>query len=127
RGRFERLLVDAPCSGTGVIRRHPEIRDRFDPAALARLAERQRRLLLAAANHLAPAGRLIYSVCSLEPEEGPEVVDAVLAARPDLRLLDAREILAPRLHRLVDAAGRIATRPERDDLDGFFAVVLTPC
>ncbi|HUD71223.1 MAG TPA: transcription antitermination factor NusB [Dongiaceae bacterium] len=127
RGRFERLLVDAPCSGTGVIRRHPEIRWRFDAAALGRSAARQRRLIAAAADLLAPGGRLVYSVCSLEPEEGPEIVDALLAARPDLRLLDARTILPERLHPLVDVAGRLVTRPGRDDLDGFFAAVVTTC
>ena len=127
RGRFDRILVDAPCSGTGVIRRHPEIRWRFDAAALGRMAARQRRILAAAADHLAPGGRLVYSVCSLEPEEGPEVVEALLAARPDRRLLDARTLLPGRLHRLVDARGRMATRPGRDDLDGFFAAVVTTC
>ncbi len=127
RGRFERLLVDAPCSGTGVIRRHPEIRWRFEAAALERSSARQRRLVAAAADRLAPGGRLVYSVCSLEPEEGPEVVDALLAARPDLRLHDARTILPERLHALIDASGRLVTRPGRDDLDGFFAAVVTTC
>jgi 16S rRNA (cytosine967-C5)-methyltransferase len=127
RVRFDRVLVDAPCSGTGVIRRHPEIRWRVGAGLVRRSAARQARLLDAAAGLVAPGGRLVYSVCSLEPEEGPERVDALLAGRPDLRLVDARSVLPTALHRLVDARGALVTRPDRDDVDGFFAALMTLC
>jgi len=127
RRRFDRVLLDAPCSGTGVIRRHPEIRWRVGAGVVRRSADRQARLLAAAADLVAPGGRLVYSVCSLEPEEGRERIDELLARRPDLTLLDARTVLPAALHRLVDGSGAVVTRPERDDMDGFFAALLTLC
>ncbi len=126
-GRFERVAVDAPCSGTGVIRRHPEIRWRISPALIERHAERQARTLRAALELLAPGGRLVYSVCSLEPEEGPAHVDAILRERQDVRLLDARGILPEALHHLVNPRGMLETLPHRHDMDGFFAAVLSLC
>jgi 16S rRNA (cytosine967-C5)-methyltransferase len=76
---FDRILADAPCSGTGTIGRNPEIRWRLDPSEIARHQERQRRLLANALAALAPEGKLVYSTCSLEAEEN----EAVLAALPD--------------------------------------------
>ena len=124
RGAFGRVLLDAPCSGTGVIRRHPEIRWRRSPIDISAAAGVQAKALRAAAELLSPTGRLVYSVCSLEPEEGPERIDELLRARKDLDVVDARSILPPALHRLVDAAGFLSTLPHRDDVDGFFAAVL---
>jgi 16S rRNA (cytosine967-C5)-methyltransferase len=126
-GRFERVAVDAPCSGTGVIRRHPEIRWRVSPASIERHAERQARTLQAALDLLAPGGRLVYSVCSLEPEEGPARIDAILRERRDVRLLDARDILPGALHHLVHPRGMLETLPHRHGIDGFFAAVLSLC
>ncbi|PYT11996.1 MAG: hypothetical protein DMF51_14160 [Acidobacteria bacterium] len=122
--RFARVLLDAPCSGTGVIRRHPEIRWRRSEADIALSARMQEQALLAAADLLASGGRLVYSVCSLEPEEGPRRVTALVERRTDLRLLDARTLLPPGLHSLVDDQGCLVTLPHRDDVDGFFAAVL---
>ena len=80
-GRFESVLLDAPCSGTGTLRKNPEIRLRLRPEGLAAFAAAQRRLLAAGLSLLAPGGTLAYMTCSLEPEENEEVVDAVLAGR----------------------------------------------
>lgn len=79
---FDRLLLDVPCSNTGVLRRRPDARWRFDPSTLAELVGRQRRLLDQAARRLLPAGRLVYSTCSLEPEENGGGVRAWLADHP---------------------------------------------
>ena len=124
RRRFERVLLDAPCSGTGIIRRHPEIRWRRSDQEIARLADRQAEMLRSACDLVAPGGRLVYSVCSLEPEEGPDRVADLLAGRRDMEPLDARSLLPPSAERLVDQSGFLATLPHRDDLDGFFAAVL---
>ncbi len=101
--RFDRILVDAPCSGTGTLGRNPEIKWRLEPADLAELHSRQVALLRNALERLAPAGRLVYSTCSLEPEENEDVV----------REAGAR---VERLWRRL---------PGRDAGDGFFAAVLT--
>ncbi|HEX5181847.1 MAG TPA: RsmB/NOP family class I SAM-dependent RNA methyltransferase [Allosphingosinicella sp.] len=77
------ILLDAPCSATGIFRRHPDVLHRFRPKALAELAEGQSRMLARAADWLRPGGALVYSVCSLEPEEGEQAVERFLAARPD--------------------------------------------
>ncbi len=76
--RFDRILVDAPCSGTGTLARNPEIKWKLQPEDIAALAERQRAILAQALDRLAPGGRLVYATCSLEPEENEDVVDAVL-------------------------------------------------
>ncbi len=122
--QFARVLLDAPCSGTGVIRRHPEIRWRRSEEDIALSAGMQEQALFAAADLLTSGGRLVYSVCSLEPEEGPRRVMALVERRTDLRLLDARTLLPPGLHSLVDDQGCLVTLPHRDDVDGFFAAVL---
>jgi 16S rRNA (cytosine967-C5)-methyltransferase len=124
RGSFEQVLVDAPCSGTGTLRRHPEIRWRLQPSDLTRLAQRQRELLETAAAIVVPGGDVLYSVCSLEPEEGEGVVDAFLKTRPEYRLVDPREALPPPARVLVDGRGFLRTSPADDGLDGFFAARL---
>jgi 16S rRNA (cytosine967-C5)-methyltransferase len=82
--RFDRILFDAPCSGTGTLRKNPEIRLRVTAEAIERLAKAQERGLAAAADLLAPGGYLLYSTCSLEAEENERVVERVLASRSDL-------------------------------------------
>jgi 16S rRNA (cytosine967-C5)-methyltransferase len=82
---FDRILVDAPCSSTGVIRRHPDIKLLRRRSDIAAFAAAQREILTATAGLLRPGGRLVYSTCSVLPEENAAVVDAVLAAVPDLR------------------------------------------
>ncbi len=127
--RFDRVLVDAPCSGTGTLARNPEIRWRLGPEDLPALAEKQTALALQGFARLAPGGRLVYSTCSLEPEENEQVVAAVLA-QPGARLVNAEAALAPHLRpevacrALFDAQGFFRTLPPRDGADGFFAAVL---
>src|SRR5262249_42696632 len=85
-GPFDAVLADVPCSNTGVLGRRPEARDRLRPGDLAELAALQERLLQAAADRVRPGGMLVYSTCSIEPEENAGVVRRVLEARSDLRL-----------------------------------------
>ena len=132
-GGFDRVLADVPCSGTGTLGRNPEIRWRLQPSDLADLAARQRAILSGAMAQVAPGGRLIYSTCSLEPEENEAVVEAALGADGEFALLEVR----PELERL-RAAGELAwaeiasltrgpylrTLPGVHPCDGFFAAVI---
>jgi 16S rRNA (cytosine967-C5)-methyltransferase len=122
---FDDVLVDAPCSGTGTLRRHPEIRWRLTPADLPALAERQLRILKRAADRVRVGGRLVYSVCSVEPEEGEAVIAAFLADRKDFRRSDPRGGLADAARALVGDDHALRTSPLDDGMDGFFAVLLT--
>jgi len=100
-GRFDRVLFDAPCSGTGTLRKSPEIRYRVTPASIETLAAIQEAGLLASAELLAPGGFLLYSTCSLEAEENERVVERVLEKVPDLEVLpiQAPEGLRPHVSR----------------------------
>ena len=129
--------MDAPCSGTGTLGRNPEIRHRLQPADLARQAERQRAILSAAVQALRPGGRLLYSTCSLEPEENQQVLDAVLAQHSTARqlslagTLDALEKearLAPGAAEKIKSAltpeGALQLLPGQLPTDGFFAAMI---
>jgi 16S rRNA (cytosine967-C5)-methyltransferase len=91
---FDAVLLDAPCSATGTFRRHPEVLYRAHPAIIEQSAELQARLLARAADWVKPGGSLVYAVCSLEPQEGEERIEAVLADRPDFRLEPAPEMVS---------------------------------
>ena len=91
--RFDGVLLDAPCSNTAVLARRVECRWRVSQESIEHLAEVQKGLLLAAAEVLRPGGRLVYSTCSLEPEENEQVVQSVCSARPDLRLEVSKYLL----------------------------------
>ncbi|HLJ12341.1 MAG TPA: hypothetical protein VKU82_14190, partial [Planctomycetaceae bacterium] len=84
---FDRILVDAPCSNTGVLGKRPEVRWRLGPHDIGELAAIQTNLLRAACGLLAPGGRLVYATCSIEPEENRAVVETVLRERSELRLV----------------------------------------
>lgn len=116
---FERVLVDAPCTGTGTLRHNPEIRWRLMPADIAELGARQQRILMNGARVLRPGGRLVYSTCSVEPEENEGVVAAFLKEHTDFNTL---QVNAPA--QLLTATGALRTWPQRDDTDGFFVAVL---
>lgn len=118
---FDRVLVDAPCSGLGAIRRHPEIKWRRDAGDPARLAATQRALLAGAVAALRPGGVLVYSTCSTEPEENEEVVRAALAADHRLIVESARASLPGPFAPLVGDDGFLRTYPAGEGLDGFFA------
>jgi 16S rRNA (cytosine967-C5)-methyltransferase len=126
RPAFDLVLVDAPCSGLGTIRREPEIRWRRTPGDLPRLAAAQRRMLAEAATAVRPGGRLVYATCSSEPEENEEVVAAFLATRPDFRRLapGAHPFAGTPRAALLDAAGDLRTLPHLHHLEGFYAAVL---
>ena len=125
RAVFDAVLLDAPCSGLGTIRRDPDIRWRRAEADLAALAEAQRVMLARLAGVVRPGGRLIYSTCSSEPEENEAVVEAFLADTPDFRR-DAVSAFAgrPDLEELLDADGALKTLPFRDGLEAFYAATL---
>jgi 16S rRNA (cytosine967-C5)-methyltransferase len=122
-GRFDRVLVDAPCSGLGTLRRNPDARWRIAAGDPDKLAEVQRAILRSAADCVRPGGALVYSTCTLTPEENESVVQSFLADRRDFRRAEPSEIPAP-LAPLLDAEGSLRTLPHRDDADGFFAARL---
>jgi len=124
RGGFDRILLDAPCSGTGTLRRHPEIRWRLTPEAIKLISLKQERLLVRAAGLLADTGRLVYSVCSLEPEEGELVIGTFLDRFPEFSPVDLANELPPAARPLVGDDRFLRTDPSRDGLDGFFAAAL---
>lgn len=122
-GGFDRVLVDAPCTGLGVMRRHPELKWRRTEADLHARTELQRRILATAADAVRPGGLLVYSVCSDTPEEGPEQIDAFLAARPDY-VLDPPPEGAVDWSPLTDGRGCLRLDPHTHGADGFFAARL---
>jgi 16S rRNA (cytosine967-C5)-methyltransferase len=124
--KFDRILLDAPCSGTGTLGRNPEIKWRLRPEDITRLAALQATLLRNALPALARGGRLVYATCSLEPEENAGVVEAVLSEQPDYRILSAQESAHkhPHLNSLFDARGYFCPRPHQHPMDGFNAVVI---
>ena len=124
--QFERILLDAPCSGTGTLSRNPEIKWRLRPADLKRLAEAQVKMLKSALGCLCLAGRLVYATCSLEPEENESAVKRALEESPGCQLASPAELKAayPALSPLFDPQGYLRTRPDLYTMDGFFAAVI---
>jgi 16S rRNA (cytosine967-C5)-methyltransferase len=116
------VLVDAPCSATGTMRRHPDARWRIDPAVFARAASRQARLLAAAAPLVRPGGLLIYATCSLEPEENERVVDDFLSRNPGFARAPRSETSLPA--ELLTGAGDFQSLPQRHGIDGAYAARL---
>jgi 16S rRNA (cytosine967-C5)-methyltransferase len=133
RTTFDCILVDAPCSGTGTLARHPEIRWRLREQQLTEFHNLQKATLIRALDHLAPGGRLVYSTCSLEPEENERVMADVLREVPRARRVapdDIARTLARHLADGVSAAsffdslGQFRTFPADLPIDGFFAAAL---
>jgi 16S rRNA (cytosine967-C5)-methyltransferase len=133
RDQFERVLVDAPCTGTGTLARNPEIKWRLKPEDICRLQAYQSEILRAAMEQVAPGGRLIYSTCSLEPEENSEVVEKALAINSSFRLVDCRaELLRLRQDGALQienvdsflSGPYLRTIPGVHQCDGFFAAIL---
>ena len=112
---FERVLVDAPCTGTGTLRRNPEIRWRISAPDIFDLSERQKRILGNAAKMVRPFGTLVYSTCSVEPEENEEVVASFLKENEAFSLVPVN--VAPAVR---NANGTARTWPHKEGSDGFF-------
>lgn len=115
-----RVLVDVPCSGLGTLRRCPEIKWRLTPEVLRSNTRLQTKLLSRAGNYVKPGGRLIYSTCSIMPEENEEIVESFLAAHPEFHLIFPAGVA--RL--LLDGRGYFRTFPHRHGTDGFFGAVM---
>jgi 16S rRNA (cytosine967-C5)-methyltransferase len=132
-GQFDLILCDVPCSGTGTLAGNPEIRHRLKVEELTRQADRQKAILAGALKRLAAGGRLVYSTCSLEPEECENVVEAVVGSAGVRRVpveglvaeLGAQGVLLAGME--LDSAvrdGALRTLPGVHGCDGFFAVVV---
>jgi 16S rRNA (cytosine967-C5)-methyltransferase len=130
---FDRVLVDAPCSGTGTIARNPEIKWRLKPEDLVTLHALQTAILEASMKQVAPGGTLIYSTCSLEPEENENVVGAAIRSLPSFRVQDVRSHLESLLTKDFLRVGDVASFVHRSYLrtipgvhacDGFFIAIL---
>lgn len=122
-GKIDRVLVDAPCSGLGTLRRNPDLKWRQSPQAITELKVKQAAILDSAARLIKPGGRLVYATCSLLNEENQGIVAAFLANHPQFTLLDCGEIL--RQHQIELATGTyLQLWPQTHGTDGFFAAAL---
>ena len=118
-GKLDRVLVDAPCSGFGTLRRNPELKWRYGPEAVAELVEKQGRILAAASRLVKPGGRLVYATCSLLDEENEAVVDAFGAAQPEFVPVSCAKVLEAQ--RITLTSGEhLKLSPHRHATDAFF-------
>ena len=124
RGKIDRVLVDAPCTGLGTLRRNPDLKVRQDAEGLKELNAKQRSILAAAAALVKPGGRLVYGTCSLLAEENEDIVTEFLSAHPDFKLVPVAEILKRQGIRLAADDDFLRLFPHVHDTDGFFAAVL---
>ena len=124
RGKIDRVLVDAPCTGLGTLRRNPDLKSRQTEDALAELTAKQASILAAAATLVKPGGRLVYATCSLLAEENEDIVQAFLAAHADFALLPAVDILKRQGIELPRTDQYLRLHPHVHDTDGFFAAVM---
>ena len=122
-GKIDRVLVDAPCSGLGTLRRNPDLKWRQTPHSVAELTHKQTAILVAAARLLKPGGRLVYATCSLLAEENENIVDAFLAAHDNFRRISCAEIFAQQ-HIALDTGEDLRLLPHVHGTDGFYAAAL---
>ena len=123
-GQAERVLVDAPCSGTGTYRRKPDARYRITEALLAEHVEKQKVLIARFAKLVKPGGRLIYGTCSLLREENEGVIEHFLASHPEFSVTPAKPWLGEQIATQTTRAGMLRLYPHRHETDGFFGAVL---
>jgi 16S rRNA (cytosine967-C5)-methyltransferase len=124
RSFYKRVLVDAPCSGLGTLRRNPDARWRVRPEEIPRCAERALAILASAGRYVEEGGSLVYSVCTFTPEETTGVVSRFLESAKDFRIDDPRPFLPEPAHALVNEAHALVTWPQTHGCDGFYAVRL---
>ena len=122
-GKIDRVLVDAPCSGLGTLRRNPDLKWRQTPESVAELTRKQGDILAGAARLVKAGGRLVYATCSILPEENEVIVDAFLAAHPEFHRLSAADLLAKQGIQL-DCGEDMRLLPHVHGTDGFYAAVL---
>lgn len=122
-GKIDRVLVDAPCSGLGTLRRNPDLKFRQSPQSVAELTQKQTNILAAAGKLLKNGGRLVYATCSLLHEENQNIVEAFLATHPEFKLLPAGEVLAQQKIPL-EMGDYMQLLPQMHGTDGFFAAVM---
>jgi 16S rRNA (cytosine967-C5)-methyltransferase len=122
-GKIDRVLVDAPCSGLGTLRRNPDLKFRQSPQSLEELKQKQTAILASASRLVKKGGRLVYATCSILPEENQDIVLAFLAAHPDFVLRPAGEVLQQQKVAL-EMGDYLELRPHLHNTDGFFAAVL---
>ena len=124
RGKVDRVLVDAPCTGLGTLRRNPDLKTRQTEAGLAELTAKQWAILEAAAALVKPGGRLVYGTCSLLEEENEAIVERFLAAHPDFAIVPCSEVLARQGIAIPGCERYLKLLPHVHDTDGFFAAVM---
>ncbi|MHB8416130.1 MAG: RsmB/NOP family class I SAM-dependent RNA methyltransferase, partial [Acidiferrobacteraceae bacterium] len=124
RGKADRVLVDAPCSGSGTWRRNPDLKWRLDTATIDRLVQTQSRILDAASRLVKAGGHLLYATCSLLPDENEQRVEAFLAAHPEFEITPVQDSLDRRGVTLPTDGPFLRLLPHRDHTDGFFAACL---
>lgn len=123
QGKVDRVLVDAPCSGLGTLRRNPDLKWRQSPQSVDELTVKQAAILAAAAKLLRPGGRLVYATCSILAEENEAIVDAFLADHAEFHRLSAREVLAAQ-GIVIDCGEDMRLSPQKHATDAFYAAVL---
>ncbi len=123
-GKADRVLIDAPCSGLGTLRRNPDLKWRQSPQSVAELAHKQAAILRAAAAMVKPGGRVLYATCSLLPDENETIVETFLAAHPAFRIVDCDSVLAQQ--NIALRTGKyLSLSPHQHGTDGFFGALLT--
>jgi 16S rRNA (cytosine967-C5)-methyltransferase len=123
-GFFDRILVDAPCSGLGVLRRHPEAKWRKDSQAFLRHQTLQLQILSSVATRLRAGGVLVYSTCSTEPEENEDVIEQFCRSHPEFGPESVASWLPPAARVFLTERGALSTMGNRCSMDGFYAVRL---
>ncbi|HLZ19759.1 MAG TPA: RsmB/NOP family class I SAM-dependent RNA methyltransferase, partial [Smithellaceae bacterium] len=119
--KFDRVLIDAPCSGTGTLRRNPEIKWRLKPEDIPMFSGNQRLILNSAAEAVKKGGRLVYCTCSVLPHENDDVIRRFLADHSDFTVEPPSDSVPSRL---MDTRGFLRTYPHRHTIDGFFGAIL---
>jgi len=123
-GKIDRVLVDAPCSGFGTLRRNPDLKWRQSPQSVIELAAKQALILHAAATLVKPGGRLVYATCSLLAEENEGIVEHFLAGHPEFTLLNSSDLLTQQ-HIALDGGNFLRLAPHTHNTDGFFGAAMT--